>query len=185
MISHILFQPELIEIIRDETAPAFEDDGTINTSYIAESCPRLKAIWLEVLRVYASSTSVRYITRDTQVGQYVLKKDHAIIFSAHQLHVENEAFGENTTEYDSLRFYERPRLENSQSFRPFGGGKTLCPGRHLARHVSLSFVATIFRHYNVSLAVPQTFPRRAEGKPAIGIIGGDDDLYIHLEERTV
>jgi cytochrome P450 len=134
--------------------------------------------------VYASSTSVKYITRDTQVGQYVLKKDRAIIISAHQLHVENEAFGENTTKYDSLRFYQNPRLEKSLSFRPFGGGKTLCPGRHLARHVSLSFVAIVFHHYNVSLAFPQAFPKCVEGKPAIGITGGDD-LYIQLEDRTV
>ncbi|KAI9660714.1 MAG: hypothetical protein M1821_010066 [Bathelium mastoideum] len=183
IFAHVIFQPELGTIIRAETAPALRSDGSIDTEYLVKECPKLNSIWLETLRLSASSTAVRYIVEDTKVGETVLPKGNALMYSARQLHLDNGAFGEKHNEFDPMRFYNRPSLGRDPSYRPFGGGETLCPGRHLAKHVVLTFVALSLRRYNFSLAFPQSFPRYKECKPAIGVIGGCDDLIFQVERR--
>jgi len=183
IFSHLIFQPELADMVRNETAPAFRSDGSIDTEYLVKECPHLNSIWLETLRLSASSTAVRYIVEDTRIGDTVLPKGNALMYSARQLHLDNSIFGENHNEFDHMRFYNRPNLQRNPNYRPFGGGDTLCPGRHLAKHVVLTFVALSLRRYNFSLAFPQSFPRYEECKPAIGIISGCDDLFLTVEQR--
>lgn len=183
ILSHAIFRPELADIIREETAPAFRADGSIDTEYLVKNCPKLNSIWLETLRLSAASTAVRYIVEDTKVGGTVLPKGNALMYSARQLHLDNPTFGDNHNEFDPMRFYNRPNLSRNQSYRPFGGGETLCPGRHLAKHAILTFVALSLRRYNFSLAFPQSFPRYKECKPAIGIINGCDDVIFRVEKR--
>lgn len=183
IIAHMVFDQSLVDIVREETAPAFSEDGSIDVEYLAKSCPRLNGIWLEALRLSASSTALRYITEDRWLGGYLLRKGRALMVSARQLHNDEAAFGVDAHEFKPERFLNSPHLQRSPSFRPFGGGKTLCPGRHLAKWMVFSFVATVFRRYDVGLAKPQSFPRYQECKPAIGIISGCDDLILKLKER--
>jgi cytochrome P450 len=175
----------LADTIRNETAAAFRDDGSVDTKCLVSKCPVFHSVWLETLRLSAASTAVRYIMEDTKVGNTVLPKGNALMYSARQLHLENNAFGNNHNEFDPLRFYNRPALEHISSFRPFGGGQTLCPGRHLAKHMLFTFVATTLRRYDLTLAFPQRFPRYKECKPSIGIISGHDDLIFEAKERIV
>ena len=126
---------------------------------------------------------MRYITQDEWLGNYLLRKGRALMISARQLHYDQTTFGANAANFDPFRFLNDPHLHRSNSFRPFGGGKTLCPGRHLSKWIVLSFVAIVFRRYDVRLAKPQPFPRYHESKPAIGIISGCDDLILDLKER--
>jgi len=52
---------------------------------------------------------------------------------------------------DPLRFETNPKLINSKSYRPFGGGHTLCPGRFFARR-SISFaVALLISRFDMSV----------------------------------
>jgi cytochrome P450 len=185
ILAHTIFRPELAGIIREETAPAFRNDGSIDTEFLVKKCPKLDSIWLETLRLSASSTAVRYINQDTKVGENVLPKGHALMYSARQLHLDNSTFGQHHNEFDPWRFMNRPSLQRDLSYRPFGGGETLCPGRHLAKHVVLTFVALSLRRYDFSLAFPQSFPRYEERKPSIGVISGCDDLYFTVEKRDL
>ena len=184
-MAHLVFEPTLVDVVRDETAPAFREDGTVDVEYLAKSCPRLNSIWLEALRLSASSTALRYVTEDQWLGGYLLRKGRALIISARQLHYDSNAFGSDAHQFNPQRFLDSPNLHRSASFRPFGGGKTLCPGRHLAKFMVLSFVALVFQRYDVTLARPQSFPRSEECKPAIGIIGGSDDVLLKLKKRSV
>ena len=77
-------------------------------------------------------------------------------------------------------------LARSTSFRPFGGGQTLCPGQHIARKAIFTFVALLLSRYDISIAPKQkgakpVFPRLDELKPALGAMGpvaGDDVLLV-------
>jgi cytochrome P450 len=180
----MVFEPELVEIVRDETLAAFRKDGTLDVKYLASRCPRLNGIWLEVLRLSASSTALRYITEDQWLGDFLVREGGTILISARQLHYNHSVFGEDAENFDAERFLKLPHLQRSSSFRPFGGGKTLCPGRHLAKWMVFSFVAIVFRRYDVELAKAQSFPRYEECKPAIGIIHGSDDVVLRLKGRT-
>ncbi|KAF2009046.1 cytochrome P450 [Aaosphaeria arxii CBS 175.79] len=183
MMAHIAFDPSLAEIVREETEPAFQEDESLDVEYLANACPRLNCLWLEVLRLSASSTTLRYITEDQELGNYLLRKGRALMISARQLHHDETAFGEDAHLFKPDRFLKSPKLQRSYCFRPFGGGKTLCPGRHLAKWMVLSFIAIVFRRYDVDLAKPQKFPRYQENKPAIGIISGCDDVFLRLKAR--
>lgn len=184
IIAHILFIPGLAESIREEIQPAFHTDGSFDSNYAYSSCPRLESLWLETLRVSATSTTVRNITSNTTVGGKLLQKGTKLFVSARQLHFSSIDFGDNVSEFDPNRFIKNPRLCRSSAFRPFGGGATECPGRFLAKHMVLNFVALLFHRFDVSLALPQSLPRYLESKPAIGISSGDSDLQVRLKERT-
>ena len=184
IIAHMLFIPDLAESIREETKPAFRPDGSFDTNYIYSSCPRLDSLWLETLRVSATSTTVRNITSNTTVGGKLLQKGAKLFISARQLHFSSTDFGDDAIKFNPNRFLENPRLQRSSAFRPFGGGATQCPGRFLAKHMVLNFVALLLHKFDVSLAVPQPLPRYQESKPAIGISFGDGDLQVRLRERA-
>jgi len=183
IVAHILFDPNLTSIIREETALAFKDDGSLDTFILVNRCPMLNSVWLETLRLYASVTAIRTINQNTQLGSNTLTKGGTIMFSARQLSHDAKVFGSNYESFDPLRFYRAPELQHSESFRPFGGGKLMCPGRHLAKHAILSFVAIMLRRFNVTLAFPQPFPRYFEAEPTIGIMDTHDEVFVQLEAR--
>lgn len=183
MLAHIVFDTNLMEEVRKETERAFTEHGGIDMNHLTNSCPRLNSIWLETLRLSASSTVLRHVTEDQKLGEYMLRKGRTLLISARQLHYDERAFGADAQEFNPDRFLASPTLHRSPNFRPFGGGKTLCPGRHLARSMVFSFVAILLRRYNVELAKPQEFPKYEECKPAIGIIGGFGDVLLKLQER--
>lgn len=183
LVAHIVFEPELVDIIRAETSPAFGPDGALDTYYLANSCPRLASVWHECLRLYASVTTLRYITEDATIDSKKLKKGRSVLFSARQLALNEEVFGPDNLKFDSKRFLRDPQLQHSNSFRPFGGGKFMCPGRHLAKHVHFAFVAILLRRYDVSLAFPQVMPKPLENEPAIGVMMSPEDLFVKLEPR--
>ena len=123
------------------------------------------------------------LTADTVVGGKLLRKGHKLMVSGRQLHIDSDVFGGHADQLDSARFAREPKLQRSRNFRPVGGGATLCPGRFLAKHMGLSFVALVLDRYDVCLAEPQAFPKCMESKPAIGIMSGDGGLKIRLRRR--
>nr|POE61006.1 cholesterol 7-alpha-monooxygenase [Quercus suber] len=140
----------------------------------------LNAVWLEALRLSAASTALRGITQDFTLGDKVLRMGNQVLVSARQLHLRAQDFGQNIDDFDHKRFLDNPALERSAAFRPFGGGPTMCPGRLLAKYMTLNFVALVYHRFEVALDGPQQSPRYEEGKPSIGIMGGDGDLRIRL-----
>ena len=183
IFAHIIYDPELMAAIREETAPAFKGDE-IDTFYLINNCPWLESVWHECLRLYTSVTSTRYITQDTQLGSSWLQKGHPILFSARQIAFHDERFGANPLQFDKMRFYRDPKLKHVESHRPFGGGVYACCGRHLTKHVHAAFVAIMLKNYDLSLAFPQAFPGVHENEPSIGVLVSDDDFYINLKERA-
>jgi cytochrome P450 len=184
LVAHIVSEPELIDIIRTETAPAFRPDGKVDTYYLVNSCPRLASVWHECLRLYASVTTLRYITEDTTLDSKKLKQGNAVLFSARQLAFNEDVFGANYQNFDNMRFFRDPKLQHSNSFRPFGGGKFMCPGRHLSKHVHFAFAAILLRRYDVSCAFPQTMPKPLENEPAIGVLMSPEDFFVNLKPRS-
>jgi hypothetical protein len=187
MIAHLLERPELIDIIRKETAPAFEDtqDTISDATQAYSNAPVLNAVWLETLRLSAASTTMRGITQDFVLGDTQLRAGYRVLVSARQQHLRTQEFGPDARTFDHERFLQQPGLERSPAFRPFGGGPTVCPGRLLSKHMTLNFVALLFRRFDVALDGPQVMPTYEESKPAIGVMGGQGDLRIRLTPRAI
>lgn len=184
----MLFEPELIQIVREETKGAFADDESIpDIKFLENNCPRMNGIWDESMRLSAYSSSVRYITQDTTIGGKILRRGGRLVIPNRQLHFDERMFGEKVNEFNSNRFMENDRLLRSGSWRPFGGGSTICPGRFIAKQAVLSFIAMLLKRFDVEMTEPQNFPRFDEGVPGLGIMSpkGGDDLNVTLTGREI
>ncbi|KAI1346051.1 cytochrome P450 [Xylaria sp. FL0043] len=187
ILSYLLFQPDLLDIIRKETAKAFcGDEVDVACLIDTASCPRLNSVWDETTRLTAFAASVRFLTRDIELGGKTLRKGNRLMMPQRQLHFSQEAFGPDAHKFDPERFIKNPALIRHPSLRPFGGGATMCPGRNLAKRTTLAFVAIALRTFDVTLdPCYQSFPAPAEGKPSIGLVDVRDgcDLQVKLRVR--
>ncbi len=80
----------------------------------------------------------RDVEKDTQLGQYKLKEKALLILSMYVTHRHPDLW-DNPSEYRPERFIERKN--KGYSFYPYGGGKRLCLGMHLARMEITTIIA--------------------------------------------
>jgi cytochrome P450 len=80
---------------------------------------------------------------------------------------------------------DNPKLSKSPSYRPWGGGHTLCPGRFLARRSLNAFVATLLAKNDVEV-VSTAFPRIDGARPSPGVVPAvlGDDIRLQLTPRN-
>ena len=170
--------------LQEETDAAFTNGG-ISLSWLLESCPRLNAFFDEVMRMTASSSSVRTAVSDTVMGDAVIRTGMKILIPYRQLHFNEEVFGEDALELDPERFLKRKALARSSSYRPFGGGSTYCPGRFIARQEVVVFVGIVLHRFRVQLVSKGGIPKLEEGKPCLGVMGPikGGDVIIRVEQR--
>ena len=129
MLAYLVSRPGLVAAVRSEVALAFDISGRLNFHYLNDSCPQLAAIWSETVRMTAGSTSVRYLTADTVIGGKTLRKHNRVMMPSRQLHFNEEIYGQDAHRFDPERFTTNKALLKGSSWRPFGGGTTMCPGR--------------------------------------------------------
>ncbi|KAL8851305.1 MAG: hypothetical protein Q9221_003750 [Calogaya cf. arnoldii] len=178
MLAYLIKDPQLLQQIRHETEPAFKAGG-LSVDYLKDSCPILDGVWNETLRHSAFSASVRHITEDTIIGGKTLRKGNRLMIPYRQLHFDKGVFGEDAHSFDPARFEKNPKLLRSASWRPFGGGITMCPGRYVAKESVAIFIAIALRRFNFEFVEGQVFPHGAEGTPVLGIMSiqdGEDPL---------
>ena len=190
-MAYILVDPNLHASIRAETSPAIRQDSDttniVDLSYLTSQCPRLEAVFNEALRLNAASISLRYVTEPTIINNKLLRAGSKVIMPYRPLHSDPEIFGPNPDKFDPDRFLKNPALAHNFSFRPWGGGSVLCPGRFLARRAVCAFVTMALHEFDISVVEGQRFPRRDEITPNLGLMAParKDDLMIRVERRGI
>ena len=199
MMAQILYNPKLLAALRDEIDPVV-CQGTAGLEYrLEQQCPRLKAVYLETLRLTASSSTLRGVQCTTDIGNKVLKRGASILIPYRQLHINPKIFAENAEHFDPERFLHNKSLSKNPSFRPFGGGRNYCPGRYLKEREVLTFVALAITRFEIELASKdrvggtkagtlfQGFPRIDKKKFCLGIMEPvkGDDVVLEVWERTL
>lgn len=177
--------PSLINIVREETAAAFHSDGSIDLDFLHTSVPQLDAMWLEMLRLASFAASVRYITADTIIGGKVLRQGNRLIIPYRQLHMNGAVFGDKVETFCPDRFLKKPRLSQGINFRPFGGGQTACPGRHIAKRAVFLFFAIVLRRFDIELVPGQAMIEADLTKPVPGLMSPKfgQDMLVKLTPR--
>lgn len=142
-------------------------------------------MWCEMLRISAFSASVRFITADTIIGGKVLRHGHRLMVPYRQLHMNEGVFGDRVGEFHHERFLDKPRLAHSNSFKPFGGGITYCPGRHIAKRAVLLFTAMVLDRFDVELVEGQDMLQADLTKPVAGLMSPKEgkDMMVRLTLR--
>ncbi|KEF57613.1 uncharacterized protein A1O9_05531 [Exophiala aquamarina CBS 119918] len=203
MILHIFARPHLLQEIRAEletnallTSPKeVADIRQLQINKINKACPLLLATFRETLRLHSDVLSSRVVTTDTLLqDKYFLRKGSVLQISGGIMHADARIWGDKVNEFCPERFFnssngqiplaathksngsndDKPKQVHPAAFRAFGGGATLCPGRHFAQAEILGFVAMVLLRFDLASVT--------EGKD-IQIPGKKDDvLPIHILE---
>ncbi|KJZ70910.1 hypothetical protein HIM_09703 [Hirsutella minnesotensis 3608] len=178
LLAHLLHDPSLLRKAREETEAAWQS-GQLDVKYLCANCPNLDAIFNEVLRLNNTAAAVRVATNKVALGSKVLRQGSMVVIPFRQLHTNEDVWGADVCEFDPTRFLNKKSWARHPSYRPFGGGATLCPGQTLARQEVFGFLAILLHRFNVSLAphfaggkkLKQPFPRLNSKAPSFGVNG--------------
>ncbi|KAL6914762.1 hypothetical protein FSST1_012522 [Fusarium sambucinum] len=174
LLSRTVYTPNLWEDLRAEVAVAFKNGihGQPDIEYL-KGCQKLNAIYYETLRVHGGASGFRRVVTDTAIGGFTFKAGSDVIMPYRQLHIDEEIWGQDAKTFDIDRFIDNPKLATAKTFKPFGGGMTLCPGRFLMHQIALSFIATVVTRYDIHVVgghASQPFPQMNHKGPEVGVI---------------
>ena len=154
VLYHAISDAGILADCRQEILACCSIDGDIcslDITKVKSSCPLLLSILKESLRVHGIGTSVRMVTQDHLLdGKYLLKKGGIVMIPGPVQHTSHKAYGETVAEFKHKRFVRSPKHKQPSpvAFRGFGGGSTLCPGRHFATTEIFAFVALMIMRFD-------------------------------------
>jgi cytochrome P450 len=161
VIHNIFSDPDLLEQVREEIYNnAFEAHGTISASKLKSACPLLNSTWRETMRVVAPMSSARIVLEDTILADtYLLRKGSVVQIAGTALHSDTEVWGPDAGTFNPRRFYHnwngtkttkdgdvsdsKAKTVHPAAYGFFGGGTSLCPGRHFAQMEITSLAAIL------------------------------------------
>lgn len=213
-VLQVFARRDLLAEVRHEVGRCGESGGEgevrLSLEQLKTACPTLLAVVRECLRLGSDNYSVRLVKTDTELGegQYMLKAGSVVQIAGGVIHADREIWGDNAAVFDHTRFLtmqqapghgqsaeakERPRPQQTPSggvhpaaFRAFGGGKTLCPGRHFAINEILAFVAVIVLTFDIEAADGTgkiSIPKKDDGVLPVHILGPVEPVKVRVRVR--
>jgi cytochrome P450 len=176
-IVYVLSSPSITSSIREEVAAITTrttDPKTGETRMIIDAtkfsthCPVLAAAYQESLRLSNRQMSFRVAEEDTSISAgdktYFIKKNAVVLLPSSLYSEDPKVWGDNAHRFEPARWIKREGQKEAdakdveklqkKAFFPFGGGRHLCPGRHLAFAEILGMVALLVTGYDVVNAPP-------------------------------
>ncbi|KAL8690607.1 MAG: hypothetical protein Q9218_003992 [Villophora microphyllina] len=159
---------EVEGIITVETAPStHRTDIRLAVDNIRISCPLLVSAYKEVLRLRSRSMSSRVVLEDTFIDGYLLRKGAFVQMPSYIPHSDIDLWGHDAGEYRPRRFMKvdnnPSRGDNhhtrSGAFRAFGGGQSLCSGRHFATLEVVAVAAMFVAKYDLCMQAGSWNPK--------------------------
>ncbi|KAF1918869.1 cytochrome P450 [Ampelomyces quisqualis] len=157
VINNVFSDAKLLQEIREEIyANAFEAPGTIYYSRIKDACPLLNSVWRETMRIIAPMVSARIVLEDILLADtYLLRKGNIVQIAGTVMHSDTDIWGPDASSFNARRFFHSTNGTKSgaggskagtvhpAAYRSFGGGTSLCPGRHFAQMEITSLAAVM------------------------------------------
>lgn len=164
---------EVSKIISTQINSCSQQIRTLDVAQIKEKCPLFVSTFQEVLRLRSLGSTIRLVLQDTLLQKcHLLKKDGVVMIPAASLHSDSSVWGPTAGDFNPYRFIKKPfqpqpnnhvptdaaapkNLAKSQNrvphgaFRVFGGGTSLCPGRHLASTELFAIVALLIIRFEM------------------------------------
>ena len=149
MINHVFSRHETLSKIREEIRNNAIVDGVLSTECLRQSCPRLNSAMRETLRLYMPAVSARFAVEDTILADtWLVRKGSVVQLAGSAIHHDPEVWGPDCDTFNPDRFRyslsgsktnpdgtvpeDKAHFVHPAAFRSFGGGTSLCPGRHFA-----------------------------------------------------
>ncbi|OTA98758.1 hypothetical protein M426DRAFT_44145, partial [Hypoxylon sp. CI-4A] len=194
VIYRIFSDPAVLQDCREEVKQAVEEgpegNSTVNLTFILNACPILFSTYNEVFRFRGMANSVRIVSGDHMLdNRFLVKKGGLIMISARAQHSDADVWGENVGQFYHKRFSKQQDGNNKRlsavAFRGFGGGTTLCPGRHFATSEILLLATLLLLRFDIEPVggTSWVIPSNAKPSQAEAMEKTDDDIEIRLVPR--
>lgn len=159
VLNNIFSRPDLLNEIREEVrSNALIAPDTLSFTKLKECCPLLNSCYRESMRLIAPISSARWVLEDTMLADtYLLRKDTVVQIAGGTIHGDSSIWGPDVSSFNPRRFLYTPNGSKTNedgsvpdskasqvhagAFRAFGGGASLCPGRHFAQMEILTMTA--------------------------------------------
>lgn len=164
----------------------------IDITKLRAQCPLFVSVYQEAMRLNSTNASVRKVLADTIIGdKYLFAKDAIVQMPSAAIHNNPAFFGPDPQAFDPRRFV-KPDPSTTKgpkrppgAFRVFGGGATLCPGRHFASTEILGFVSALVMGFEIAPAGggPWVLPKSVDSRLMTAILGPVGDVSVRVERR--
>ncbi|KAI0021339.1 cytochrome P450 [Xylariomycetidae sp. FL0641] len=163
LVYRIFSSPAVLDDCQREVMQAVTEHGDDGVCTLDNACPVLASTYQEVFRFHGAGTSLRVATADSTIsintdhlldGKYLLRKGGTVLIPGRVQHSSRAVWGEDADAFKHTRFVKAPgeKRHHPVAFRGFGGGTTLCPGRHFATTEILLFASLLVLRFDVRLA---------------------------------
>ncbi|OTA54178.1 cytochrome P450 [Hypoxylon sp. EC38] len=212
ILLHLYADSALLATVRKEIEAVFErpengsaegegpkGKGKLRIGDLRDNCPVLVAVYRECLRLGSDTYSTRLVKEDYLLAnQYFLKKNAVVQIAGGVIHADSRIWGEDVEEFNPKRFLDRQeggagaggKAKQNNAFHPaafraFGGGKTLCPGRHFAMNEILAFVALVVLQFDMKPARGNKIevPRKNDGVLPVHILEPIRPVEVLISKR--
>ncbi|KAK4208175.1 putative 25-hydroxycholesterol 7-alpha-hydroxylase [Rhypophila decipiens] len=171
----------------------FSDDSVVRQDYLSETSLNLQ----EVFRFHGMANSVRVATEDCHLddGRYLIKKGALVMMPARvQHHLGNGVWGDDESihKFNLGRFVRKDSSEPARpnpaaAFRGFGGGTSLCPGRHFATSQILVLTAMLLLRFDLipvgGAGGHWVLPSTKDSSQAEAMEQPDEDIRVRFRSR--
>ena len=192
MLHHIYADEDLLRDVRAEVEKCITDESEqgiklqFAKTKVRDECPLLLSVLQEILRFYSRGASARLVLEDTMLNeQYLLEKGSAVLMATAVLHTEPSVWG--PPEFDARRFMRKQfgaKRSTAASYRPFGGGSTICPGRHFATAELLVLTAMLAYQFEMSpVSGEWRVPEMIQPNLAVNVFPPKTDVLVRMRLR--
>lgn len=196
MIVHIYSDSTLLREIRQELEDTSvsifpgKAERCINILTLRKRCFLLHVTFQELLRIHALGAGSRFVREDVMLdNQYLLRKGMIIQMPTAVMHSDPSAWGADVREFRPRRFLKQQKTgeefkQNMSAYRPFGGGASLCPGRHFVTFETMALVAFMVLRFDVRPLDGQwSIPRQKQESLATNIFPPEKDIRVKVTKR--
>ncbi|KAG9126007.1 hypothetical protein FRC07_005251 [Ceratobasidium sp. 392] len=157
---------DLAEVVRDSSAT-----------------PYLDACINETIRLASDSYSVRWVAEgEHKLGRYTFRTGDQIACNLRGVHMDEGVY-EQPGKFEPERFMDGKEKVRAR-FIPFGGGFSMCSGRHLAFSQMKAYLVILLTEFDINLEDElQTLPAFSPNHRGFGMIRPVGDMKVRLMRR--
>jgi cytochrome P450 len=156
-VLYIFARAELLTAVREElsTVTSISASGHVDLSIdrLRNNTPVLMAIIRECMRLNSDNFSTRLIKSNILLAdKHHLSANSVVQIAGGVIHADTSIWGPDAHVFNHERFLKIDSKEISvhpAAFRAFGGGKTLCPGRHFAMSEIVVFIGMVVLMFDI------------------------------------
>ena len=121
---------------------------------------------------------------------FLLRKGMVVQMPTAVMHSDVAAWGEHVQDFQPRRFLKQNSMSkggfkpNFTAYRPFGGGASMCPGRHFVTLETMALAACMLSDFDLIPVDGQwSIPRQKQESLATNVFPPEKDIRVKIMKR--